>query len=441
MKNRFLLTSLFLFLIFFSFHIQATAHSRNRQPPPPLWFNSHFQNIQRESLSYNGVLANSITQFNERYILTNLNATNRGINSDGSFSDELNARFRETLVHGFMQDNFSQIMPFNVAFVDRVLSDVYFYFSRPYHMEGFAGHYLNRWWYSNIWLSTNVSRSWGIVQNNLSWVPNGQYRAVWNGLPSNLIAPDYISIHDNSFSLSFAFSNPPVWGDNKMLSLSLYDRFGNHVMDWTQITNTSQGRGSFVFGFEFIALHELGHALGLGESLADLFAETYLGANGSIRNTANLEYNSTFDRLLLERTGEIVFWHTAFKSNDAYARLWNEHFSHLINHRELEMVKGVVRSYYFGHLDNNSVCNFHLYSGHPLTIASSQILSDFVFLATTEQSHQNWATIYNHFRDWVTVFVDFSRIHSLETTPSVLDHVITSHNGRHLQVKPDFFGW
>ena len=114
--------------------------------------------------------------------------------------------------------------------------------------------------------------------------------------------------------------------------LSGYDR------STVWISDGGQGRSRFVH----IAIHEIGHALGLGESLTELFSEE-LGSNVRYHQ---LDYNPTFCRTLLRRMESLgrtdEFWKAAFHSNFAYGRLWNEHMSQYISFENLRYLMALA---------------------------------------------------------------------------------------------------
>ena len=106
---------------------------------------------------------------------------------------------------------------------------------------------------------------------------------------------------------------------------------------------------SDIFGYRFvfydrfarIAIHEVGHVLGLGESLAHLFEEKFMGLESPLR-PGNWERDSSFDRALLAVAGPEAFWNAAFTSNTAYGDLWDVHFGHLISFADLQMARGLA---------------------------------------------------------------------------------------------------
>ena len=74
--------------------------------------------------------------------------------------------------------------------------------------------------------------------------------------------------------------------------------------------------------FVDIAIHEVGHALGLGESLSYLFTELFMDETpSSFVNPPWWERNSYFDRVILREVGYREFWQAAFSSNAEYLTL------------------------------------------------------------------------------------------------------------------------
>jgi hypothetical protein len=77
-------------------------------------------------------------------------------------------------------------------------------------------------------------------------------------------------------------------------------------------------------GFRRLVLHEIGHALGLNESLANAFAREFTDL---LPEYQSWRHKTAFDDLLMDRVGKEAFWRIVFTSRDpeaAYARLWNE---------------------------------------------------------------------------------------------------------------------
>jgi len=101
---------------------------------------------------------------------------------------------------------------------------------------------------------------------------------------------------------------------------------------------------SFIFGDRFArtAIHEVGHVLGLGESLAHLFEELYMGFDEPLR-PGNWERDSSFDRVLLSLAGYEAFWDAAFTSDSAYGALWDMHLGHMVSFADLQRARGLAR--------------------------------------------------------------------------------------------------
>jgi hypothetical protein len=77
-------------------------------------------------------------------------------------------------------------------------------------------------------------------------------------------------------------------------------------------------------GFRRLVLHEIGHALGLNESLANVFAREFTDLPPEYQSW---RHKTVFDDLIMDRVGKEAFWRIVFTSRDpeaAYSRLWNE---------------------------------------------------------------------------------------------------------------------
>lgn len=126
-----------------------------------------------------------------------------------------------------------------------------------------------------------------------------------------------------------------------------YSGFYDHTRGAVFIAATREW--SDIFGYRFVfyerfartAIHEVAHVMGLGESLAHLVEEMYMGLDGPLR-LGNWERDSSFDRALLAVAGPDAFWTAAFTSNAAYGNLWNTHFGHLIDFADLQMARGLA---------------------------------------------------------------------------------------------------
>jgi hypothetical protein len=99
----------------------------------------------------------------------------------------------------------------------------------------------------------------------------------------------------------------------------------------------------FVFQERFarISIHEVGHVLGLGESLAHLFEEKFMGLDAPLR-PGNWERDSSFDRTLLALAGYEDFWSAAFTSNGAYGDLWDMHLGYVVTFADLQRARGMA---------------------------------------------------------------------------------------------------
>lgn len=108
--------------------------------------------------------------------------------------------------------------------------------------------------------------------------------------------------------------------------------------------NSVDDRNAFVY----VVLHELGHALGLGENLSDLFAYRFwVGSDEDLQNILlnAISYHPIFVGTLLERMKEVnreyEFWRAAFHSNEAFITLWNKKMYDLVDFNKLFYAKAL----------------------------------------------------------------------------------------------------
>jgi len=186
------------------------------------------------------------------------------------------------------------------------------------------------------------------------------------------------------------------------------------------------GRGA-QSAFARTAIHEMGHAFGLGETLADLNMEIFLGLNSSIRSRHNLAYNSTFDRILLEAAGTSRFWAAAYDSNAAYEKLWDETFGSIITHTELELVRGVAL---FGLTNSQARARFLATAGVSIETASVEIFEDLVLLLNRHGDIPVQVAASCRLNRWVDFYVAFAMQYNIAASHSVFDWVIQNHHTR-----------
>jgi hypothetical protein len=101
----------------------------------------------------------------------------------------------------------------------------------------------------------------------------------------------------------------------------------NHVMNTAGLNLRPNTKGTNSYEAERAGstfIHEFGHAMGLGESLATLLELELARNSNAIREMCALRYPG-FDKVLLERAGAQKFWTAAFTSNEAYGALWNQY--------------------------------------------------------------------------------------------------------------------
>lgn len=215
--------------------------------------------------------------------------------------------------------------------------------------------------------------------------------------------------------------------------------------------NASLGHASHIWSasgrqteacFARTIIHELGHALGLGEALADLKMEMFMGFDKSIRASHSLAYNSTFDRALLEEVGANRFWAAAYHSNEAYAALWDEVFGNIITHGELEIVRGVsLTAIHRPQLSDKFLSS----AGACLEKASAEIFEDLLLLVNHSRGmcsvgNAVYLAAYNRLNAWVEFYVAFAALHNAFVSHSVFDWVIANHHFRFLDTPQCTFG-
>ena len=98
-----------------------------------------------------------------------------------------------------------------------------------------------------------------------------------------------------------------------------------------------------------VAIHEVGRALGLNDSLTVLFSYMFAGSvNIPIGLLGRWDYDNRFDRALMYLAGEEAFWRAAFTSDAAYGVLWDSYLGHVIPYETLMLARGMMRDYIWG---------------------------------------------------------------------------------------------
>jgi len=219
----------------------------------------------------------------------------------------------------------------------------------------------------------------------------------------------------------------------------------------------------FISNSTFTAIHELGHALGLGETLADLLAEEFMGLQHSSRGpnshtynfsrgharmqgSGGFAYNSTFDRSLLrlmESKGQATeFWAAAFHSNAEYGRFWNRHMGHLISFNDLQLTKGVLHATEAAGINRHRpylVSDLQQKLGMTPAQAGQQLLADWRIMlgeSHPDNAHSGSPSAAavqqaaQRFNNMIDSMRDFAEIHNVLPDVAVLDYAIWSHNFR-----------
>jgi len=190
--------------------------------------------------------------------------------------------------------------------------------------------------------------------------------------------------------------------------------------------------------------HELGHALGLCESLATLFAEELFGLHIPENLPVNmslggsLEGEHLFDRTFLrrmERKGRgNEFWAAAFHSNTEYGRLWDENMNDYIKFNDLQIIRGfysVVEATNFGYVPELER-SFRQLTSVSSEAAKKEILNNWKILQDNENKNANERNYaFHELQKLVNIINKLADEYNIGPFPAVLDHVIFNHNERY----------
>lgn len=405
----------------------------------PLWAaEAGFRNTAAVHFRGNNALPNSLRGFwreHGRYITNPYS----GLRDSGGYivNPAMNAAIREAITGGLARDSIS--MPFTRSYFDMIVNDVNFYLAAvPDDMTlGYDGQYVSLFTRSYIFVNT-----YEIDADSPEVVELVRELDGW--LQTELAFIDQ-AVHASEVLVSiFGPQDDITEWQQEMAAYRAY------LMNWAGDVNTflrqllAEMQDISEFLFVFVTLHELGHALGLGESLADLFAESVMGMDGPVREytrfemldvavmDSNLAYDSTFDRSLLRRLerqgrgGE--FWEAAFHSEARYQELWDSEFGEYVSSFELQTARAV----FYMSMSDDSISGsvsgpFLEYSGGiTLDFAGILLLRD--WRAFAEEGNQD---ALNRAIWLIGIFNEFAYTRNIEPQPNVLDFVIASHIFRH----------
>ena len=89
-----------------------------------------------------------------------------------------------------------------------------------------------------------------------------------------------------------------------------------------------------------VALHEIGHVFGLGESLSEIFTKQYI--NAEWHSGSDWIYTTVFDYPLLAAAGHEALFRAAFTSEHAYRTLWERHFNSFVTYQRLAWSRAIL---------------------------------------------------------------------------------------------------
>ena len=195
--------------------------------------------------------------------------------------------------------------------------------------------------------------------------------------------------------------------------------------------------------FTWVLFHEFGHALGLGDSLSDLFADELMGCKQLpefLRESKiRVFLGSIFDRTLLRqmeaqnRTNE--FWAAALHSEEAYKAIWDEHIPTYIcfqNIRLLRTVSQKLRPYFPIGYDHELSSELYQLTGSGIEDVIDTILMLWEFFhGENGQNYEQYYTKLNELHNLVKLITGLAYEFDIYLIEGFTDFVINDHHIRH----------
>ena len=186
-------------------------------------------------------------------------------------------------------------------------------------------------------------------------------------------------------------------------------------------------------------IHEIGHSLGLGEALANMFAAVFMGLNEKdyysyAEMHTGIPYNHIFEQTLhniMESQGRAdEFWAAVFHSTSEFERFWNEHMSDYISYKDLHIIRGFYSIVYPTDFGYNPDLENKLKQRSGLSPNSAQDDIYRIWNILRDDNHLNETTksqALEELNNWVEIFTSLNEEFTIQPFHSHLDFAINNH--------------
>jgi hypothetical protein len=185
------------------------------------------------------------------------------------------------------------------------------------------------------------------------------------------------------------------------------------------IYNQNNESSHSLFGHRL--LHESGHMLGLGESLAYFFSNQNMQNKYSFQDF-NLPNDPIFDELLCSRVGKQRFWAAAFTSNAEYKKLFAENVPEIKNIDDFIMARS-IEPYSFSDEPVTGLINAPSVQQYQIQQCSAlkQFFMEMTNTENTPADREYYKTVLN---DLIESQARFARNNGVEPIELVFDDII-----------------